>query len=141
MLNVAKAHQDERIIVATEREDNVAIEVKYHRSCWKGYTSKKTLGQIAKDTGKNYGIYDVAFESIEKIVEESMMQNGDILRMSQLTQIFNESLEETGEADVNYRNQKLKNRLIKRFGSRIGFWHPRNRWGSEIAFCNVVQKR
>ena len=127
-LNAAKVRQDERVlIVATEREDVVAIKVKCHRSCYKDYTSKKTLGQIAKRQEKNCSIYDVAFESIERIVEERVMQNGDILRMSELTQMFNESVEESGETDVSYRNQKLKNRLIKSFGSCIGFWHPRNR--------------
>ena len=93
------------------------------------YFKRLLVGQIAKKTQeKNYCIYDVAFESIERIVEERVMQNGDILWMSELTQMFNESLEESGETDVSYRNQKLKNHLTKTFGSRIGFWHPRNRW-------------
>ena len=127
MLNAAKVRQDERIIVAIEREDVVAIEVKYHRSCYKDYTSKKdSWSDRKKDKGKNCSIYDVAFESIERTVEERVMQNGDILRMSELTQMSNESLEESEEIDVSYRNQRLKNRLIKTFGSRIGFWHPRN---------------
>ena len=55
--------------------------------------------------------------------------------------MFNESLEESGETDVSYRNQKLKNRLKKTFGIRIGFWHPRNRWESEVVLCDDVQKR
>ena len=57
-----------------------------------------------------------------------VMQSGDILRMSELTQMFHESPKESGEIDASYRKQKLKNRLIKTFRSLIGFWHPRNRW-------------
>ena len=102
----------------------MAMEVKYHHTCYKDYTSKKTLGHTAKKTQENNcSIYDVAFESIERIVEERVMQNGDILWMSELTQMFNESLEENGETDASYQKQKLKNHLIKTFGSRIGFWH------------------
>ena len=53
LLNAAKVRQDERIIVAIEREDVVAIEVKYHRSCYKDYTSKNdSWSDRKKDKGK-----------------------------------------------------------------------------------------
>ena len=55
--NAAKVRQDERIIVAIEWEDVVAIEVNYHRSCYKNYIWKKTVGQIAKKTQKKIAVY------------------------------------------------------------------------------------
>ena len=35
--------------------------------------------------------------------------------------MFNESLEESGETDVSYRNHKLKDRLIKHLEAELGF--------------------
>ena len=52
------------------------------------YFKKDPWSDRKKDTGKNCSIYDVAFETTERIVEERVVQNGDILQMSELTQIF-----------------------------------------------------
>ena len=44
LLNAAKVRKAQRVIVAIEHQDVVAIKVKYHRSCYASYTSQKTLG-------------------------------------------------------------------------------------------------
>ena len=68
------------------------------------------------------------------------MQNGDILRMSELEQMFNESLEETGKTDVSYQNQKLKNHLIKHLEVVLGLCiHEID--GNQKLFSAMMYKR
>ena len=40
----------------------------------------------------------------------------------------------------DYRKEKLKSRLIERFGVEIGFSHPRYRSDSEIVFLEAIPK-
>ena len=40
LLNAAKVRKDQRVIVAIEHQDVVAIQVKYHQSYYASYTSQ-----------------------------------------------------------------------------------------------------
>ena len=68
LLNAAKVSKDQRVIVAIEHQDVVAIEVKYHRSCYASYTSQKTLDAILKseetESRKQRSEYDIAFKKL-----------------------------------------------------------------------------
>lgn len=68
LLNAAKLRKDQRVIVAIEHKDVIAIEVKYHRSCYASYTAAKTLGAILKsdeiEAKQQKTEYDIAFEKL-----------------------------------------------------------------------------
>ena len=40
----------------------------------------------------------------------------------------------------SYRTEKLKARIIKKFGEQVGFWHPKNRSKSEIIYSELLPK-
>ena len=48
LLQAAKIRRDHRVSLAIEGQDLVAIEVKYHRSCYREYTRKRNLENLAR---------------------------------------------------------------------------------------------
>ena len=46
LLNAAKIREDNRLILALEGQDYIAIEVRYHRTCYQRYTHIKELDKL-----------------------------------------------------------------------------------------------
>ena len=65
----------------------VAREVWYHRTCFRNYTHKP------KAPATTEKIEDVAFAEVIKLVHEVVVQNGDVLRMDQITMFHNRLLD------------------------------------------------
>ena len=65
----------------------VAREVWYHRICFRNYTQKP------KAPATTEKIEDVAFAEVIKLVHEVVVQNGDVLRMDQITMFHNRLLD------------------------------------------------
>ena len=57
--------------------------------------------------------------------------------MSELKDMFIKFLKVTKN---DYRSYKLKSRLPKHFGDKLGFWHPHYRAESEIIFSDAIPK-
>ena len=49
----AKIRRDHRVSLTVKGQDLVAIEVKYHRSCYREYTRKRNLQNLARNNVKN----------------------------------------------------------------------------------------
>ena len=47
-------------------------------------------------------------------------------------------LEEQGIENKEYRTEKLKTRMVKKFGSFLHFWHPSNCVQSKIVYCDAL---
>ena len=75
-----------------------------------------------------------------KEVNEKIIDGMEIISMSVLREKFIALLREEGIDSETYRTEKLKARLTKRFGERLGFRHPRYRVKSEIVYSNLIQK-
>ena len=111
------------MIVAIEHQHVVAIEVKYHRSCYASYTSQKTLDAILKsdetESRKQRSEYDTAFEKLAAYITENVVSEMKIVTMKVLRERYLELLEELGIENKEYRTEKLKTRIVKKFGSLL----------------------
>ena len=145
LIDAAEICDDERVLLAIKDQDLVAIEVKYHKSCYRNYTNAKTLERIKmknEQASEQKSIYDkaFAFDKIAKIVKDTVVDGSAIVRMSDLKRQYTAFLLDEGLDAPDYRSEKLKSRLLKRFGDDIGFWHPRYRSKSEIVFSEAIPK-
>ena len=57
--------------------------------------------------------------------------------MKVLRERYLELFEELGIENKECRTEKLKTRMVKKFGSLLHFWHPSNRAQSEIVYCDA----
>lgn len=139
LLETAKVRADTRLIVALTDQDAVAIELCYHKSCYRIYTNLKQTD--AKETGQEGDVecqYDAAFQQLKSEMEIKLFQQ--FLHMSDLRQRYVEKLELQGISNRFYRSEKLKARIKKAYPGRVSFWHPRYRSESELVYCNDVPK-
>ena len=64
----------------------------------------------------------------------------EIVTLKVLREHYLELLEELGIENREYRTEKVKTRMVKKFGSLLHFWHPSNRAQSEIVYCDALPK-
>ena len=84
--------------------------------------------------------YDFAAQQVIDYVQEKVIDGYEIIRMSELKDMFMKFLRDKEVASSDYRSSKLKSRLQKHFGDKLGFWHPRYRAESEIIFLDAIPK-
>ena len=97
----------------------VAREVWYHRTCSWNYTQKPKAPATTEKIG-------VAFAEVIKLVHEVVVQNGDVLRMDQIT-MFHNRLLDPSEKVRETSNRNTKARLLTHFGDSIVIWAPPGR--------------
>ena len=140
LLKAAEELNDEAILVDLRGKDHVAIEVRYHRSCYRDYTGFLTQKNPNKPDGnREYMSYssNKAFEVFcTDIVEERIIQRKQIYRMVTLQELFIKTVRKVENLDdtVNIRASYLKQKLKPRFPS-LQFVQPTRRNASEIVFC------
>ena len=91
-----------------------AIEAKYHRNCYNMYL-KKTTTVKSKDT-----IHDICFKLLVDEKVDPALSDGRALNINTLLTQFKEYLKDKEYDDYDaYTSQKLKQRLVKHYGSSI----------------------
>jgi len=116
LLEAAKIQGDERLIVALNEQYLIAIEVCYHRSCYRSYTNVKQIEAIKKNKeGEMECQYDDAFQVLKSEIEPRLLERLEVLRMSDLRQRYIELLSLHGVHNPLYRSEKLKVRIQKAF--------------------------
>ena len=141
----AQLRKDHRVLLQVgnrQPSDLIAMECKYHRSCYRDYTKPREIEKIARlnEDEEERSEYDQAFDNLAKEVNEKITDGMEIISMSVLREKFIELLREEGIDLETYRAEKLKVHLTKHFGERLGFWHPRYRVKSEIVCSNLIPK-
>ena len=143
LIDAAEIRNDARVLLAIKDQDLIALDVKYHKSCYRDYTNAKTLDRIKiknEQENEKMSIYDKAFDRIVKVVRDTVVDGSAIARMSELRNQYRAFLLAEGLDAPDCRTEKLKSCLTKRFGDEIGFWHPRHRSESEIVFSDAIPK-
>ena len=132
----AEDNKNETLLMQIKDKDCVAIEVRYHNSCYKDYTCYLTEPQ--SDTSKNDTSYSLAFEIFCEKVKSSIIENKDIMRLKTLNDMFIEQVKLThGKEADSYKTGNLKTRLMKKF-PQLCFITPRMRSQSEIVYVNDI---
>ena len=130
----ATVKRDEMILLQIRDKDCVALEVRYHKRCYKNYTS--FLYRKKESAGEEYSLlYAAAFEKFCKDVIEPLIEHKKIEYMADLYQRFLQIVEEVEGADAsNFRRFRLKERLKNSYPQLV-FHTPRIRNHSEIVYA------
>ena len=89
LLEVAEVRGDQRLIVSVSGQDPIAIELRYHRTCYRMYTNTKQIEVIQKNQeGKLESHYDNAFQALKSEMEPKIFESLEVLRMSDLRQRY-----------------------------------------------------
>ena len=137
-MEAAEALQDESILVNIRGQDLVAIEVRYHRSCYKDYTGFLVHQKGNKASGnQSYTSYKKAFEVFCcTVVDTCIIDKLQIMRMVSLQELFIKTVREVENLNdsVEIRGFYLKQKLKARY-PLLQFLKPIKRNSSEIVFC------
>lgn len=107
--------------------DAVAADVMYHRSCYKEFTDSCALKKL-EDTAEEMGdSYAQAYAQLFAEVESSVLTGKKVELMPRLRTRFVALLADLGINNEEYRTEKVKRHLRKRFGDRLEFYQAPNR--------------
>ena len=141
----AETKQDEFILLKIKDIDLVAKEAHYHASCRKSYTCSEERHDVPKkeELGGQADVeaaHKAAFENLCEHVNASIISGGNVERMSMLREWYLTSILHNNPDCYNpdYKTDKLKSKLVKRFGSSIQFWQPN--YKSELVYASDITK-
>lgn len=143
----AKRKSDESILLHIADKDCVALEVKYHKRCYDGYTSflrctgENEDAEESEIHDKNLCKYEESFDVFcERFVKARIINNDEIHRMKKIEEEFVKTVEQVEGIDAsNYRRFRLKERLLERFPQLV-FHTPKKRNKSEIVYAKSICK-
>ena len=133
---------DEEMLLLIRDQDCVSIEVRYHRTCFRNYTRKLSLPKKNLDMDStNDSCYEVVFKSFcTSVIEDKVIRNGDIMRVSKLTSLL---LAMLNEAKYDSTQGHIKNCYLKRklklVYPQLQFVRPSKKNLSELVFAEGVE--
>ncbi|XP_044165466.1 uncharacterized protein LOC122949420 [Acropora millepora] len=144
LIKAARIRNDSRMLLHIDGQDTIAIEIKYHRSCYKNYVNPNQLAKLEEENcqredDESEG-YNRAFDKIKEFVEKEVFTATKAIPISVLAEKYTSFLEEEGVHVVTYRSAKLKNRLTRYFKERLSFHRPLNQNQSEIVYGSHITK-
>ena len=113
----------------------LAKEYYYHMSCYREICKKRVVKPVVSSDA------ETVFHELAAFIEEKVIVGCDVLRMSSLCKQHSEIAEHLFGKEHQTSSpklQRLKEKIQKFFGSRVGFWCPK--YGSEYVFNNSVEK-
>lgn len=141
LLEAAKIRGHQSLIVALNDKDPIAIDLCYHRTCYRTYTNAKQLNVFKRNQeGINESQYDAAFQVLSSELEPKLFKDLEVLRMSDLWQRYVELLVQQGIQNPLYPSEKLKVRMQKAYLGKISFWRPSKRSEAEMVYCDEIPK-
>ena len=131
MPEAAEKLNDEPLLLQIRDKDLVAIEVCYHRSCYKDY-----IRVIYKTHSlpECYSLYGEPFQKFcTDVIEDRILKQGEIMRLTKLRSLFTDIAKETlcSNQDVSIQTSYLKQRLGQLY-PQLQFLRPANCALSEI---------
>ena len=111
LLKAARIRCDERVLLQIEGQDTIALEIKYHRSCYKDYVRQETLSKLEDQNCQNEDFtttnYQRACEFLSDYVQSEIIPSAKVISMSELQERFIKHLNESGVEVTSYRSSKL----------------------------------
>ena len=110
LLNAVKIWEDNRLILALEGQNYIAIEGRYHRTCYQRYThinkQDKLLERSEEIASEEGSHYDIAFTAVVLKVQEDIINVLEILKMTDLCTFYVGQLKELGLNILGYRSNR-----------------------------------
>ena len=121
----AKVRNDQRNLLDIQGKDLIASEFWYHRSCYLNYTNPKVLERLEKSeafTGsKAELLYGQAFNHLCDFIDEKVIDNDAITSLKTVKENYIGLLQSQGLEVMSYKMDKLKNRIMAKYGERVKF--------------------
>ena len=104
-IQAATAKNDEMMLLQIHDKDLVAIEARYHRSCYKTYVKFLTVDKN-KSAQPVDTLYKKSFDIFcRDIVEDKIIKQNTIMHMNKLVELFVEIVRENENIDITgYKN-------------------------------------
>ena len=142
LLKAAQIRDDRRLLLQIQGQDTIAIEIKYHKSCYKEYVRPGTLARLEEKNCEKEDLsndsYSRAFTKVKEFVQDAVLKETRAVTMSELLEKYVYHLSAEGVDAQNYRSSKLKNRLTRCFGNSLSFRQPLDQTQSEIVYSAHV---
>ncbi|XP_062505713.1 uncharacterized protein LOC134182332 [Corticium candelabrum] len=120
--NAATLRDDQRLLVYLVGGDDVAAEVKHHRSCYQQYTNRKDLEKLIDTEEEQSSPYETAFKNLLQEIQGPLRRGELLVTMPAMCNRFNRLLVEQGLSNPQYRTEKLKRRLRTHFAEEVVFY-------------------
>ena len=138
LLKAAQIQDDRRLLLKIQGQDTIAIEIKYHKSCYVQYVRPGALAKLEEKNCEDEDIasesYNGVFDNIREYVNDTVLKEGKAVKMSELLEHYVDKLSQEGVNAPSYRSSKLKNR----FGNKLSYHQPLDRSQSEIVYSSHV---
>ena len=113
----ADARNDEKLLKRIRGYDLYASEAKFHSTCRTSYMNNtkkwKSLNEEAKmSQSKLEEVHETAFDHLIKVIEEKIIRLENVMKLTDLREIYVKQLENTEYRNDDYRSEKLKKKKI-----------------------------
>ena len=117
-LKAAELRNNSRILTQIRGKDLVAIEVRYHKSCYREFVRCITdKARRTKDVhDESHELYNSSFQHLCDVVQKRIICGKELLRLTTLKETFVRSVRKEENLDASsYKTTRLKQRLQDRF--------------------------
>ncbi|XP_061908298.1 uncharacterized protein LOC133653234 [Entelurus aequoreus] len=141
LLKAAEIKKDAAILLHINDKDCVAIEVRYHRTCYRQYTRFLSLSTATHTATRDEQIQPFADSYnlfCDQVIRQRIIIDKEVLRMDKLRKLFVDTVKKHEDLDASgYRRDKLKRRLVRDFPQLV-FHCPPQRNVSEMVFVETL---
>ena len=125
ILETAEQCNDYSMLRKIKGYDLFACEAQFHAKCRKEYTRKRTRVSTDFELKSQQSEMELAhadaFKEVCVIVDDKLIKDGGIIKLSDLRTTYVKSLEKTAFANPKYRSENLKAKLIKCYNEHLSF--------------------
>lgn len=139
----AEKLSDYRMLGQIAHFDLKAREAHYHPTCRRNYTREGDRNKNKKvhiEVKQEQEAHQAAFEHLCQYVNESIIQRGNVERVTMLKEKYLLFMQEQRPDFYNpcYKTDKLKDKLQKKYGRMLQFWQPN--YKSELVYSLEIPK-
>ncbi|XP_041466296.1 uncharacterized protein LOC121416845 [Lytechinus variegatus] len=137
LLKAAEIRKDEHMLLQIREKDLVALEVRYHRSCYLSYC--KVVKPRIENNLPFKQIYELSYSRFcQDIIEQRIIRGQEILRLTKLLKLFVKTVKEVEGLEAgSYKSANLKRRLKESYPV-LCFSRPSRQYESEIVFVESL---
>lgn len=135
----ARAQNDEAILKHIEGKDCVAIEVRYHLSCYREYTRPLSRKIQPDDDCSVEKWFMKSFDKLcKEVIEPKIIRDKAVYRLTKLRKLFVKIIRNTQNVNAEpYKTHNLKQRLLMRY-PQLKFLRPKKRNQSEMVYVDEL---
>ena len=126
-LRAAEKRKHTRILTQIRGKDMVAIEVRYHKLCYRKFVrcTEQNQHEDAPDTC----LYSASFNELCAVVEKWIVQGKELLRLSTLNNVFTKIAKKVEGVDASgYKSTRLKKHLKDAFPQLLFVCPHKKKW-------------